>query len=89
MAKFTDEDPIELPEGDFAESEEFIFEPADYNGYINSACNVLDAIRDYEPLTRDNQLKKARILRKCLRIVEHSVDEIYKELFDQDEEEEN
>jgi hypothetical protein len=85
MAKFTDEDP----ENDSTESEEFIFEPTDYNVYINAACNVLDAIRDYEPLTRDNQLKKARILRKCLRIVEHSVDEIYKELFDQDEEEEN
>jgi hypothetical protein len=48
---------------------------------------VLDVINHYEPLTKDNQLKKARILRKCLRIVEHSVDELYKELFDQEEEE--
>jgi hypothetical protein len=87
MAKYTDEDPAELPEGDFAESEDFIFEPADYNVYINSACNVLDAIRDYEPLTRDNQLKKASILRKCLRIIEHSVDEIYSEIFEDEPEE--
>jgi hypothetical protein len=81
MAKFTDEDP------DVNESEEFIFEPVDYSVYINAACNVLDAINQYEPMTKDNQLKKARILRKCLRIVEHSVDELYKELFDQEEEE--
>jgi len=81
MAKFTDEDP------DVNESEEFIFEPVDYSVYINAACNVLDAINQYEPMTKDNQLKKARILRKCLRIVEHSVDEIYKELFDEEEEE--
>jgi hypothetical protein len=83
MAKFTDEDP----ESDPAGSEDFIFEPVDYSVYINSACNVLDVINHYEPLTKDNQLKKARILRKCLRIVEHSVDELYKELFDQEEEE--
>jgi hypothetical protein len=81
MAKFTDEDP------ELNESEDFIFEPVDYSVYINSACNVLDVINHYEPLTKDNQLKKARILRKCLRIVEHSVDELYKELFDQEEEE--
>jgi len=81
MAKFTDEDP------DLNESEDFVFEPIDYSVYINAACNVLDAINQYEPLTKENQLKKARILRKCLRIVEHSVDEIYKELFDQEEEE--
>jgi len=87
MAKYTDEDPAELPEGDFAESEEFIFEPADYNVYINSACNVLDAIRDYEPLTRDNQLKKARILRKCLRIIDYSIGKIYSEIFEDEPEE--
>lgn len=81
MAKFTDEDP------DLNESEDFVFEPIDYSVYINAACNVLDAINQYEPLTKENQLKKARILRKCLGIVEHSVDEIYKELFDQEEEE--
>ena len=83
MAKFTDEDP------DLNESEDFYFEPTDYNIYINSACNVLDAIRDYEPITKDNQLKKARILRKCLRIIDYSIEELYKELFHEEDEEEN
>jgi len=78
MAKFTDETP-----------EDFYFEPTDYNIYINSACNVLDAIRDYEPITKDNQIKKARILRKCLKIIDYSIEEIYKELFQEEEEEEN
>jgi hypothetical protein len=87
MEKFTDEDPEELPESDFTESEEFTFEPTDHNAYIVSACNVLDAINQYEPLTRDNQQKKARILRKCLRIIDYSIDEIYKELFEEEEEE--
>ena len=85
MAKFTDEDP----ESDPAGSEDFIFEPLDYNAYINSACNVLDTIRDYEPITKDNHLKKARILRKCLRIIDYSIEELYKELFHEEDEEEN
>jgi len=83
MAKFTDEDP------DLNESEDFIFEPLDYSVYINAACNVLDAINQYEPLTKDNQLKKARILRKCLKMIDYSVEELYKELFHEEEEEEN
>jgi hypothetical protein len=85
MAKFTDEDP----ESDPAGSEDFIFEPLDYSVYINAACNVLDAINQYEPLTKDNQLKKARILRKCLKMIDYSVEELYKELFHEEEEEEN
>jgi hypothetical protein len=48
---------------------------------------VLDAIRDYEPLTRDNQLKKARILRKCLRIIDYSIGKIYSEIFEDEPEE--
>jgi len=83
MEKFTDEDP----ESDSTESEEFVFEPIDYSSYISSACNVLDVITQYEPLTKDNQLMKARILRKCLRIIDYSLEEIYKELFDKEEEE--
>jgi len=83
MAKFTDEDP------DLNESEDFVFEPVDYSVYINAACNVLDAINQYEPLTKDNQLKKARILRKCLKMIDYSVEELYKELFHEEEEEEN
>jgi hypothetical protein len=87
MVKFTDEDPEEVPEGEFAESEDFIFEPTDYNSYIVAACNVLATIGEYEPLTRDNQVKKARILRKCLRIIDYSIGEIYSEIFEDEPEE--
>lgn len=87
MAKFTDEDTEEVPEGEFAESEDFTFEPNDYNSYILAACNVLATIGEYEPLTRDNQVKKARILRKCLRIIDYSIGEIYSEIFEDEPEE--
>lgn len=87
MAKFTDEDPEHVPEGEFAESEDFAFEPTDYNSYIVAACNVLATIGEYEPLTRDNQVKKARILRKCLRIIDYSIGEIYSEIFEDEPEE--
>jgi hypothetical protein len=87
MAKFTDEDPEGVPEGEFAESEDFVFEPTDYNSYILAACNVLATMGEYEPLTRDNQVKKARILRKCLRIIDYSIGEIYTEIFEDEPEE--
>lgn len=80
MAKFTDEEP----EG---EGEEYVFEPVDYTLYISAACEVMRNLSDYEPLTKDNQIRKAMILRKCMRMIEHSIGELYNELFAEEPEE--
>lgn len=80
MAKFTDETPE-------SEGEDFIFEPVDYTLYISAACEVMRNLADYEPMTKDNQIRKAMILRKCIRMIDHSIGELYNELFAEDPEE--
>lgn len=63
------------------QEEEVIFEPIDYTIYINAAAEALRCMQDYEPLTKENQNKKKSIIRKCIQMIDFSINELYNELF--------
>lgn len=72
MEKSTEQEP---------EEEEIFLEPVDFTIYINAASEALRCMQDYEPLTKDNQNKKKSIIRKCIRMIDFSINELYNELF--------
>jgi hypothetical protein len=78
MEKSTEQEP---------EEEEIYLEPIDYSIYITAAAQVLTCMQDYEPLTKDNQNKKKSIIRKCIRMIDFSINELYNELFTENPEE--
>lgn len=69
------------------EEEEIYLEPIDYSTYITAAAQALTCMQDYEPLTKDNQNKKKSIIRKCIRMIDFSINELYNELFTENPEE--
>jgi hypothetical protein len=55
--------------------------------YISAAYYALDACEHANLMTKDGQMRLARIKRKCLKIIDHCITEMYDELFDNDDSE--
>jgi hypothetical protein len=53
--------------------------------YISAAYYALDACEHANLMTKDGQMRLARIKRKCLKIIDHCISEMYDELFDNDD----
>lgn len=53
--------------------------------YISAAYYALDAVEGSNPMTKEGQRQAARIRRKCLRIIDHCITELYDQLFDSEE----
>ena len=54
--------------------------------YILCSCNALGAIESLDAYTAADKARLNRIKRKCLRILDSMVGEMYDELFEEDEE---
>jgi len=63
------------------------FEYVEYSemDYITAAYYALDAAESSNPMTKEGQRQMARIRRKCLRIIDHCITELYDQLFDDEE----
>jgi hypothetical protein len=53
--------------------------------YITAAYYGLDAVEQANMMTKDGQMRMARIKRKCLKIIDHCISEMYAEIFDNDD----
>lgn len=71
------EEPIE---------EEGILEFTTREEYITCACNALNSTESIDAMTAADKARLNRIRRKCLRILDDLVCEMYDELFEEDEE---
>jgi hypothetical protein len=83
MEKSTND--IELTDGDEFLDDEFEVVQEVGNtaiDYISAAYYALDAAESANMMTKDGQVRMNRIKRKCLRIIDHCVSELYDELFD-------
>ena len=54
--------------------------------YITCACNALNSTESIDAMTAADKARLNRIRRKCLRILDDLVCEMYDELFEEDEE---
>jgi hypothetical protein len=52
--------------------------------YITAAYYALDAAESANMMTKEGQMRMNRIKRKCLRIIDHCIGELYDEIFDED-----
>ena len=66
--------------------QEAIFEFTTREEYINCSCSALSAIDSIDAMTATDKSRLSRIKRKCLKILDQLVGEMYDELFDHDEE---
>jgi len=66
--------------------EEGILEFTTREEYITCACNALNSTESIDAMTAADKARLNRIRRKCLLILDELVNEMYDELFDQDEE---
>lgn len=55
--------------------------------YITCAVNALNAVAEMNCMTSEDTKRQRRITRKCLRILDDMVSEMYDELFNADEDE--
>jgi hypothetical protein len=69
------------------EEQEGEVETTSREDYISSAYNALSAILEVTTLTKQDEIRKARITRKCLRILDDLVGEMYDELFNPEDDE--
>jgi hypothetical protein len=53
--------------------------------YITAAYYGLDAVEQANMMTKDGQMRMARIKRKCLKIIDYCISEMYAEIFDNDD----
>jgi hypothetical protein len=53
--------------------------------YLSAAYYALDACEHANLMTKEGQLRIARIKRKCWKIIDHCVSEMYNEIFDNDD----
>jgi len=53
--------------------------------YINCACAALSSVESINTMTASDTAKVNRIRRKCLRIIDEMVNEMYDELFEEEE----
>lgn len=67
--------------------EEAIFEFTTREEYIGCAYNAIAAVEglDTGMMNKTDALRVKRIMRKCLRIIDECVNEMYDELFEDDE----
>lgn len=77
-------DNIILEEG--TEQEEGMVWVTDID-YLAVACSALDAIEMHSPMTKAGQQRQASAKRKCMQIIYHYVDTMYKEIFEQEAQE--
>jgi hypothetical protein len=83
MEKFTND--IKLTDPDDSNDDEFeVIQEVGNTAidYISAAYYALDAAESANMMTKDGQMRMNRIKRKCLRIIDHCVSELYDELFD-------
>ena len=55
--------------------------------YLTAACSALDAIEMHSPMTKAGQTRQASAKRKCINIVYHCIDNLYKDFFTKEVEE--
>jgi hypothetical protein len=68
------------------EEEQAVFEFTTREEYINCACAALNTVEGLNPMTQIDTDRVKRIKRKCLRILDDLVGEMWDELYDNDEE---
>lgn len=82
MAK-TEEEPILIPDNDSEELfADAVLEFTTNAEYIRSAADAITAVDSLDPMTTDGKAMKNRILKRCFKIIDMCVEEMYSELFD-------
>lgn len=73
---------------EFTEGEEFEVVESENTAidYITAAYYALDAAESANMMTKEGQVRMNRIKRKCLRIIDHCIGELYDEIFEEDNE---
>ena len=86
MSEETKPEDLTTKETDETEAEGLV-EFTTREDYMSCSYYALSAIADTDPWTEEGKKRKARIVRKCLRIIDEMVGEMYDELFNPDEDE--
>lgn len=73
-------------DSEIEQEQESILEFTTREEYITCACNALNSTESIDAMTASDKARLNRIRRKCLKILDSMVGEMYDELFDQDEE---
>ena len=70
------------------EIEEAEFETTTRSDYVASCYNAIAAVGEIDTgiMSKEDAKRKARIVRKSLRIIDDIISELYDELFEEDEE---
>jgi len=55
--------------------------------YINCACLALNTVDGIDPMTAEDKKRVKRVKRKCLKIIDELVGEMYSELYEEEEDE--
>lgn len=77
--------------GEESEEEEYDVEYYDYDDIqlIVAACDALNTVESINAMTAADQKRVNRIKRKCLRLIEHHISEIYSLTFDKNDDNED
>ena len=67
------------------EIEDVVFEPTTREAYISSCYFALSAVDGFNPMIKEDEARVKRIQRKCLRILDNLVGEMYDELLEDTE----
>jgi len=57
--------------------------------YISMAWHAFDVMETFDPMTEAAKARKRRVQFKCIKIIEKCITEVYDDLFDKTETEEN
>jgi hypothetical protein len=67
--------------------EDGILELTTREEYINCACLALNTVDSIDPMTAEDKKRVKRVKRKCLKIIDELVGEMYSELYEEEEDE--
>ena len=73
-------------DSEIEQEQESILEFTTREEYITCACNALNSTESIDAMTASDKARLNRIRRKCLKILDSMVGEMYDELFEQNEE---
>lgn len=54
--------------------------------YISMAWHAYDIMESLDPMTESEKMRKRRLQKKCIKIIEKCINEVYDDLFDNEEE---
>lgn len=81
----TEEPDVEDVEDEEAEIE-YVVEETTRSEYIACSYNAIQAVSELTTFTKEDERRKVRVIKKCLRIIENYVNEMYDEIFEEENE---